>query len=449
MSAQSTVRDLLRERGPLTIDELNELATKQGAIVTKNPKQTIRNAVTSEPTVQLGTGDRYVYLPRFIDGACVRVPMDLASPDRGLLAITPEASALLWPEHRYRTNGKKPEIALEHGPTVVMASDHHWGGNLRTVVQLPVAFWHWWASQGDADALLLCCVDGEAGRFSGWPVNTGTLETAEVEARNAVMREAAAQAARRSRTIGLGELARRLLAREIYHHDPAPDPLAEVLLTPGSAFVRDLSGIVYRPDITPAMWRLFQHRLEMLSTSERQIILAMLALQPEDEILEGISEEEPWPEPPPLPEGAAQQGYLLKVQLKWKPGVWRTVEMRGDQTLEDLHYIIQDAFHWDDDHLYAFYLSGKRYDALTEVSAPRNFGGDEEEPPLTDEVTLAHLDLKRGQKFLYLFDFGDNLEHDIEYLGAFTPKGNVEYPRVAEAHGEAPAQYPNWEEWEE
>ncbi len=150
-------------------------------------------------------------------------------------------------------------------------------------------------------------------------------------------------------------------------------------------------------------------------------------------------EEESRPEPLPLPAGAEQQGYRLRVRLHWSPTVWREVEMRGDHTLEDLHSIIRHAFGWDNDHLHAFYLSGKRHDTLTELGAYSIFGG--QGPPFSREVALAHLELKRGQTFLYLFDFGDNLEHDTEYLGAFEPERTTTYPRVTEVHGKAPAGY--------
>ncbi len=89
MSAQSAVRDLLREHGPLTIDELVALVMDQGGVVAKNPKQTIRHAVAAEPMIEPGTDYRYVYFPRFIAGACVRLPVDRSAPDGELLAITP------------------------------------------------------------------------------------------------------------------------------------------------------------------------------------------------------------------------------------------------------------------------------------------------------------------------------------------------------------------------
>jgi hypothetical protein len=50
--------------------------------------------------------------------------------------------------------------------------------------------------------------------------------------------------------------------------------------------------------------------------------------------------------------------------------MWRKIEMRGDQTLEQLHLAIQDAFEFDNDHLYSFFMSGKAWDKKTEYSLP-------------------------------------------------------------------------------
>jgi hypothetical protein len=42
--------------------------------------------------------------------------------------------------------------------------------------------------------------------------------------------------------------------------------------------------------------------------------------------------------------------------------VTRTVEFRADDTVHDLHQIIQYVFHLDDDHLYAFFLNNRAWD---------------------------------------------------------------------------------------
>ncbi|MCA1697785.1 MAG: plasmid pRiA4b ORF-3 family protein, partial [Actinobacteria bacterium] len=37
----------------------------------------------------------------------------------------------------------------------------------------------------------------------------------------------------------------------------------------------------------------------------------------------------------------------------------RKLAVRSEQTLVDLHHALQDAFDWDDDHLYSFWLKGE------------------------------------------------------------------------------------------
>jgi len=51
--------------------------------------------------------------------------------------------------------------------------------------------------------------------------------------------------------------------------------------------------------------------------------------------------------------------YILHVSLPGTGRVWRKIEIRADQTLEDLHLAIQRAYGWDADHLYSFFISGK------------------------------------------------------------------------------------------
>ena len=48
--------------------------------------------------------------------------------------------------------------------------------------------------------------------------------------------------------------------------------------------------------------------------------------------------------------------YLFKVNLKGARRIWRTIALRGDQTLDDLHEAIFEAFDRDDPHLYSFYF---------------------------------------------------------------------------------------------
>jgi hypothetical protein len=62
--------------------------------------------------------------------------------------------------------------------------------------------------------------------------------------------------------------------------------------------------------------------------------------------------------------------YTFHVSLPGFGRVWRKIEMEADRTLEDLHHAIQDAFDFDDDHLYSFFMSGRAWDESTEYCLP-------------------------------------------------------------------------------
>ncbi len=61
--------------------------------------------------------------------------------------------------------------------------------------------------------------------------------------------------------------------------------------------------------------------------------------------------------------------YTFQVSLP-SFDCWRKIEIKSDQTLETLHYAIQNAYEFDNDHLYSFFLSNKAWDKKTEYSLP-------------------------------------------------------------------------------
>jgi len=145
--------------------------------------------------------------------------------------------------------------------------------------------------------------------------------------------------------------------------------------------------------------------------------------------------------------------FILKVALQGAKRIWRRIAVRGDQTLDDLHEAIFEAFDRDDEHLYSFYfpMPGTRGRArlrnAVEFSCPFNC---KDPGPFADEplrkaakARLADLELKRGTAFLYLFDFGDAWWHEITVEQADTPADEGQYPRILERNGESPPQYPD------
>ena len=145
--------------------------------------------------------------------------------------------------------------------------------------------------------------------------------------------------------------------------------------------------------------------------------------------------------PKPTRKPGALQTYIFKVTYEYDRDVWRKIEISEGQTLDDLHSAILDSVDFDDDHLYSFFLSGRAWDDSTQYASPHADGRS------AARVKIKDLRLRMKQKFLYLFDYGDEHRFEVQLMeiNPDAPK-NVRYPRVVEEHGEPPNQYEDWED---
>jgi hypothetical protein len=158
------------------------------------------------------------------------------------------------------------------------------------------------------------------------------------------------------------------------------------------------------------------------------------------------------------PEGPVQeQLYTLEVFLfsgpvtekfaKKNPVVSRTIQIRGDQTLEDLHYAIFDAFGRWEEHMYEFQFGKGPMDPKARryvlPSAVAGLPGEDNPPGgRVDTTTIAALGLKVGDRFGYWFDFGDDWWHQINVEGIDdrVPRQS-KFPKVTKRVGKSPPQY--------
>ena len=98
--------------------------------------------------------------------------------------------------------------------------------------------------------------------------------------------------------------------------------------------------------------------------------------------------------------------FQLDVRLcEIEPAIWRTVEVPGACSLEELHFALQVAMGWTNSHLHQFKIGTTLY-GMT--------GVEELEVEPEDERAYRLQDLvQRGDSFLYEYDFGDGWEHDV------------------------------------
>jgi hypothetical protein len=125
--------------------------------------------------------------------------------------------------------------------------------------------------------------------------------------------------------------------------------------------------------------------------------------------------------------------FVFKVSLSSR--IWRKIKLSHKHTLYDMHMEIQEAFNFDNDHLYTFYMDGKR-------SRKNYFNSDMcSDGPFVHQAVIGELGLYIGKRILYLFDYGDMWQFNVNLVEILNDEKEISVPRVIESKGEAPEQY--------
>ena len=135
-----------------------------------------------------------------------------------------------------------------------------------------------------------------------------------------------------------------------------------------------------------------------------------------------------------------QHTYVFRAELVGFPDVRRTISVRDDLTLVDLHYALQSAFGWDDDHLYSFWLDGSFW-ASEDGHYMHPYHAASVDPPGKSACTRLHeLGLAEGQQIAYEFDFEREWRVSLQLREIRAEAGSA-VARCIEATGTAPPQY--------
>jgi pRiA4b ORF-3-like protein len=113
--------------------------------------------------------------------------------------------------------------------------------------------------------------------------------------------------------------------------------------------------------------------------------------------------------------------YRIKITLRGsKPPIWRRLEVPSGTTLHRLHGLIQDAFGWQDYHMWVFETAQGDYGVADPELGHRSAASKK----LSDVAPRA------GDRITYTYDFGDNWEHQILVEDVLTAEPGVKYPRA-------------------
>ena len=119
------------------------------------------------------------------------------------------------------------------------------------------------------------------------------------------------------------------------------------------------------------------------------------------------------------------------------PSVWRRIRVDADITLRSLHHILQASFGWTSSHLHQCDIEDDTYTMLDNeymldlVEAPG-------QGPLDDRKAKLGRLVYPGQRFVYLYDFGDSWTHTIHVESITEIPEKLGYATVIDGVGSCP-----------
>lgn len=415
---------------PQSVDEIVEQVNTLRPITSKNPKNTIRTAIQASAMIVF-TGEGFGWKSKIINGSIVRYTLRESDLLMEVLQYSDELQDALCPSFHAQEQYKDlnpARVELPNGSVTEFPFERLYPGVWGTHAT-PV-FWEWIDNQNvDAgDHLLFKILNAEERRYSVTFEARRDRNGPAISERNQVFVEMIVKMLNRPYGAAPWEITTHALARGYYQHPIPPDPLHEIWRENIWNF-RPQEDVAYlRPETEadPLLSELFERPAQVYNPENPP------DLPPEYDPNYGRRR--------PMPSTKVQDGkftsYTFRINHRALPEVWRDIELAEDQTLEDLHLMIQQAYGWNDDHLYSFFMSGKPWDKSSEVGSPWS-----DSRIHTHQVELNMLKLVDGQKFLYIFDYGENQKFDVVVLriNLLAKKGN--YPLIVARHGKSPPQY--------
>ncbi len=420
---------------PLTVAEIIEQVNAKRLITTKNPKNTIRGAIGNSYMI-VSTGDgRYGWKPRLIDGSVLRHTLSEAELVEKVLHWDEDVWDALWPTFhaRHKYNDRSPAKVALPNETVTEMSLVHYGHGVWGTSATP-ELWIWLDMQNPqpGDHLLFRVIEGEERWYAVTFEARADRNEAVIQERNRAIIALGRKMMQRPYRAMERDITTKALATGLYQRDVPPDPFGELWADIMKVMDEELGYVPPEPEPDPLLSALFERPAQVYD-----------------------------PEAPPNlpreydPEYGHRQArqslkarkgsvksWTFRVNHRAAPDVWADIELAEDQTLEDLHLQIQVTFAWNDDHLYSFFIGDETGGKTSEVGSPWS-----DTLLHTHLVTIGELGLAPGRRLLYLFDYGDNHEFDVEVidLNPIAPKG--QYPKILHYPGvNRPQQYPDFDD---
>lgn len=132
--------------------------------------------------------------------------------------------------------------------------------------------------------------------------------------------------------------------------------------------------------------------------------------------------------------------------------VYRDVAILDSFSLYDFAESIVDAFGFNFDHSFGFFnnlenwvKSTEKYELFADME---DQGIEPVDSKSVEKTKINQVFKNKGDKMLFLFDYGDNWEFIVELKDIKALETKKSYPFVVKSSGVAPEQYPSFEDEE-
>jgi len=133
--------------------------------------------------------------------------------------------------------------------------------------------------------------------------------------------------------------------------------------------------------------------------------------------------------------------YKFRVILDAEDDVFRDIAILEDDTLEDLHNAIVNAFGFDGMEIASFYTCDDKWNQDEEISL-FDTGEVAGEQKVMGDYQLSEMLNEDNTKIIYVYDFLNMWTFFVELAAIDEAETGISYPTTLFSHGEMPADAP-------
>src|SRR5699024_5326456 len=130
--------------------------------------------------------------------------------------------------------------------------------------------------------------------------------------------------------------------------------------------------------------------------------------------------------------------YKFRIVLDTLEEVFRDIEIRAEDTLEDLHNSIIQAFGFDGNEMASFYISDEDWNQGEEIMLFDMSEGEADSVRMMNETALDSVFDRKNTKMIYVYDFLSMWTFYVELADIEEDEAGKSYPNLMYSHGILP-----------